>query len=62
MILKGLLQTIWLGLVGWGIVMVARSYAPQPNPYESVLVDKCLAAKGFPLLDGWTGHMMGCER
>lgn len=59
-----------LKLLGWlcmaagllTLYMVAPLYAPRPNASEAQLIDRCLAARGFPLLDSWTGNMTGCGR
>jgi hypothetical protein len=44
------------------LYLVAPLYAPHPSASEAVLMDKCLALHGMPVLNGWTGNMEGCER
>lgn len=44
------------------VYLIAPLYAPRPNQSEAVLMDKCLVMKGFPVFDGYTGQMEGCER
>ena len=47
------LLTLWI---------VAPLFAPRPSMSEAVLLERCLAQKGFPLLDSWTGQLVGCQK
>lgn len=44
------------------VYLVAPLFSPHSNSSEGQLIEKCLGAHGFPVFDGWTGVMAGCER